>query len=255
MRSNFRIALSGTPVENSLADLWSLMHFLNPGFLGRHSEFQNRFFIPIQVCQDQSKIDQLKKLTAPFILRRVKTDRTIAPDLPDKQEAKIACHLTREQLSLYAAVVADATKDIDDASGIKRKSLVLTTLLRLKQICNHPGLLMPDRSRIAGRSGKLKRLTEIVTRLVQNGERGLVFTQFKQMGDLIQVHLQNVLGTEVMFLHGGIERSARQKLVERFQSDDGPQVFVLSLKAGGTGLNLTGANHVVHFDRWWNPAC
>ncbi len=255
LRSRFRIALSGTPVENSVGDLWSLMHFLNPGFLGRQSDFHERFFVPIQVFQDRDKTQQLRKLTAPFILRRVKTDKSIVPDLPEKFERKTTCTLTKEQASLYAAIVADATTDIDQASGMKRKSLVLTTLLRLKQICDHPALLVPDRMRIANRSGKLRMLTELLSSVISSGEKALVFTQFKAMGELIQHHLQTTFGTEILLLHGGTERSRRERMVERFQDEEnGPPVFVLSLKAGGSGLNLTRATHVIHFDRWWNPA-
>lgn len=255
IRTRFRVALSGTPVENSVADLWSLMNFLNPGFLGRYADFQQRFFVPIQVFQDSQKTQQLRKLTAPFILRRLKTDKSILPDLPEKSERNAICNLTKEQASLYAAVVADATRDIDSISGMKRKALVLTTFMRLKQICDHPALLVPDRMRIGARSGKLKRLTEALSAVLGAGERALVFTQFKQMGDLIQSHLQTTFGAEVLFLHGGVERSARERMVHRFQTEqDGPRIFVLSLKAGGTGINLTRANHVFHFDRWWNPA-
>lgn len=255
LRSRFRIALSGTPVENCVADLWSLMHFLNPGFLGRQSDFHERFFVPIQVFQDHEKTRQLRKLTAPFILRRLKTDKNIVSDLPEKRERKVTCTLTKEQASLYAAVLSDATADIDQASGMRRKSLVLTTLLRLKQICDHPALIVPDRQRISNRSGKLRMLTEMLSGIISAGERALVFTQFTDMGEIIQQHLQTTFGTEVLYLHGGTERSRRERMVERFQQDDsGPPVFVLSLKAGGTGLNLTRAAHVFHFDRWWNPA-
>lgn len=222
---------------------------------GDYSEFKDRFYVPIQVFQDKEKTDQLKRLTAPFILRRLKTDKSIVPDLPEKHERKTSCYLTKEQATLYAAVVENATDSIDESSGMKRKSLVLTTLLRLKQICDHPALFIKDKSRMAERSGKLKRLAEMSRSIIDAGERILIFTQFTQMGGIIQQHLQNTLGKEVLFLHGGIERSQRVRMVERFQSaENGPLIFVLSLKAGGTGLNLTAANHVFHFDRWWNPA-
>jgi superfamily II DNA or RNA helicase len=255
LRSQFRIALTGTPVENSVGDLWSLMNFLNPGLLGNRNAFKERFFKPIQVFQDQEKVEQLKCLTNPFILRRLKTDRSIVPDLPEKFERKTRCHLTKEQASLYAAVVGEATESLDAASGMKRKSLVLTTMLRLKQICDHPALVLKDTTRRTGRSGKLKRLTEMLQAVLSNGERALIFTQFASMGEIIQNHLQSITGKEVLFLHGSTSREERERMVERFQSSpDGPPFFVLSLKAGGTGLNLTRANHVFHFDRWWNPA-
>lgn len=256
LRSRFRLALTGTPVENTVSDLWSLMHFLNPGFLGRQADFHERFFVPIQVFQDAEKTRQLRRLTAPFILRRLKSDKSIMPELPEKLERKTTCTLTKEQATLYAAAVADATAVLDQTSGIKRKSLVLTTLLRLKQICNHPALVLPERSRIAGRSGKLRMLTEMLSAVIATGERALVFTQFKDMGALIQQHLQSTFGTEVLFLHGGTDRAKRERMVMRFQADEdnAPPIFVLCLKAGGSGLNLTKATHVFHFDRWWNPA-
>ncbi|MCC7528852.1 MAG: DEAD/DEAH box helicase family protein, partial [Candidatus Melainabacteria bacterium] len=200
LKSNFRVALSGTPVENNVGDLWSLMNFLNPGYLGRYSEFKDRFYVPIQVFQDQEKTEQLKRLTAPFVLRRLKTDKSIIPDLPEKHERKTSCYLTKEQATLYAAVVESATNSIDEATGMKRKSLVLTTLLRLKQICDHPALFITDKSRLAERSGKLKRLAEMSRNIIDGGESILIFTQFKQMGGIIQQHLQNTLGKEVLFL-------------------------------------------------------
>ncbi len=255
LHSEFRVALTGTPVENSVGDLWSLMNFINPGLLGSRTAFKEQFFKPIQIFQDQDKSQQLKQLTGPFILRRLKTDKSIVPDLPEKHERKTRCHLTKEQASLYAAVVGEASESLDEATGMKRKSIVLTTLLRLKQICDHPALMLKGTTRGSSRSGKLKRLTEMLEGVLANDERALIFTQFAQMGEMIQGHLQNVTGKEVLFLHGATSREDRERMVERFQSHrDGPQLFVLSLKAGGTGLNLTRANHVFHFDRWWNPA-
>jgi len=254
--SKFRIALTGTPVENSVGDLWSLMNFINPGLLGGRSEFKEEFLKPIQIFQDQEKTQKLKSLTAPFILRRLKTDKTIVTDLPEKFERKTQCYLTKEQASLYAGIAAEATNSLENSHGIKRKSIVLTTLLRLKQICDHPALVLKDKSRPAGRSGKLKRLAEMLEHVLSNEERALIFTQFTEMGSMIRNYLQNVTGREVLFLHGGTSRRDRDHMVERFQSqnEDSPQLFVLSLKAGGTGLNLTKANHVFHYDRWWNPA-
>jgi len=254
LNSRFRIALTGTPVENSVGDLWSLMNFLNPGLLGSHSSFKEKFFKPIQIFQNEDKMHLLKRLTGPFILRRLKTDKSIVTDLPEKFERKTRCHLSKEQASLYGAIVGEAAKELDNVTGMKRKSLVLTTMMRLKQICDHPALVVKNRSAGSGRSGKLKRLTEMLEQILINDERALIFTQFAQMGQIIQNHVQSVTGKEVLFLHGGTGRNARDRMVERFQNQDGPPVFVLSLKAGGTGLNLTRANHVFHYDRWWNPA-
>jgi SNF2 family DNA or RNA helicase len=251
----YRIALTGTPVENNVGDLWSIMEFLNPGFLGTQTEFKRRFFIPIQANRDPEAVGRLKRLTGPFILRRLKTDKSIIADLPEKLEMKVFCTLTREQASLYAAVVNDVGQALDAADGIQRKGLVLATLSKLKQVCNHPAQFLGDNSPVPGRSGKLARLTEMLEEMLAIGERALIFSQFSEMGALLRRHLQDTFGREVLFLHGGVPKAQRDRMVERFQSDDhAPPLFILSLRAGGTGLNLTRANHVFHFDRWWNPA-
>jgi SNF2 family DNA or RNA helicase len=250
-----RIALTGTPVENNVGDLWSIMEFLNPGLLGSQAEFKRTFFVPIQASHDAAAMERLKRVTGPFILRRLKTDRTVIADLPEKMEMKVFCTLTREQASLYQAVLSDAEKAIAKAEGIERKGVVLATLSKLKQVCNHPAQLLADNSPIPGRSGKLARLTEMIQEVMESGERALIFSQFAEMGAIVRSHLQATFGREVLFLHGGVPRAARERMVERFQSaHEGPLAFVLSLKAGGTGLNLTRATHVFHFDRWWNPA-
>lgn len=254
--ADYRIALTGTPVENNVGDLWSLMEFLNPGLLGTQASFKRNYFVPIQANRDEEATARLKRLTAPFILRRLKTDKTIISDLPDKLEMKVFCTLTKEQASLYAAVVKDASEALDETEGIQRKGVVLATLSKLKQVCNHPAQFLGDNSAITNRSGKLARLTEMLEEVFAADERALVFTQFAEMGAIIQRHLQETFGHEVLFLHGATPKKRRDEMVTRFQSDDRqvPRVFLLSLKAGGTGLNLTGANHVFHFDRWWNPA-
>lgn len=252
--ADYRIALTGTPVENNIGDLWSIMEFLNPGFLGTQAAFKRSFFVPIQARRDPEAIQRLKKITGPFILRRLKTDKSIIHDLPEKMEMKVFCNLTKEQASLYEAVVNDVTEALQSAEGIQRKGLVLSTLSKLKQICNHPAHFAGDRSSIPNRSGKLARLTEMLEEVHEIGDRALIFTQFTEMGSLLQTYLQEQFGREVLFLHGGVAKKSRDQLVERFQCDEGPNLFILSLKAGGTGLNLTQANHVFHFDRWWNPA-
>jgi SNF2 family DNA or RNA helicase len=255
LKADFRIALTGTPVENHVGDLWSIMEFLNPGFLGNQAEFRRTFFVPIQAQQDAEASNRLKRLTGPFLLRRLKTDKAIIADLPDKLEMKVFCNLTREQATLYAAIVADLNREIPESEGIQRKGLILGALTKLKQVCNHPAHFLGDNSAIPGRSGKLARLTEMLEEIFQTPEKVLIFTQFTEMGDIIQRHLQETFGREVLYLHGGVTRLNRVRMVERFQNDPaGPSVFLLSLKAGGTGLNLTAANHVFHFDRWWNPA-
>ena len=256
IRAPARIALTGTPVENNVGDLWSLMEFLNPSFLGTQAEFKRSFFVPIQAARDADATARLKRLTGPFILRRLKTDRSIIADLPAKMEMKVFCTLTKEQASLYQAVVADMMDTLKSKEDdIQRKGIVLATLSKLKQVCNHPAQFLGDNSPLPGRSGKLARLTEMMEEVIETGDRALVFTQFAEMGGMLKHQLEETFGRETLFLHGGVPKAQRDRMVERFQKDEGgPSVFILSLKAGGTGLNLTRASHVFHFDRWWNPA-
>ncbi|OGO40481.1 MAG: hypothetical protein A2Z04_07725 [Chloroflexi bacterium RBG_16_57_9] len=253
--AGYRVALTGTPVENRLSELWSIMEFLNPGYLGSQKDFRTRFALPIERYRDQAATQRLKSLVQPFILRRLKTDPKIIQDLPDKLEMKVFCTLTREQATLYEAVVQDALKQIEEAEGMQRRGIILATLTKLKQVCNHPAQFLGDQSSLPGRSGKLARLTEMLEEVFSVGDRALVFTQYAEMGKMLQAHVADALGGEVLFLHGGTPRKQREKLIARFQADEpGSMAFILSLKAGGTGLNLTKANHVFHFDRWWNPA-
>ena len=255
LASDFRVALTGTPVENHVGDLWAIMDFLNPGLLGSQTAFRDSFFKPIQLYGDSAAAERLRRITGPFILRRLKTDTSIIAELPEKQEIKTYCPLTREQASLYAAVVKEIEEDLQAAEGMRRRGLILSALIRLKQVCNHPAHFLGDNSAAAGRSGKLNRLVEMLDEAIASGDRALVFSQFAEMGAILKRHLQDVFGREVFFLHGGVDRKLRDRMVERFQDDgDGPPVFVLSLKAGGTGLNLTRARYVFHFDRWWNPS-
>ena len=253
--ADYRIALTGTPVENHVGDLWSIMQFLNPGLLGSQAEFKRNYFQPIQADRDGAAAARLQKATGPFILRRLKTDRSIIDDLPEKNETKQYCNLTREQATLYEAVLREAETRLESAEGMERRGSILDTLTKLKQACNHPRQLLGDNSAIAGRSGKLARLQELLDEALPAGDRVLVFSQFAEMGTILQRHVQETYGLETPFLHGGVSRKQRDRMVQRFQGDpDGPQVFVLSLKAGGSGLNLPRANHVIHYDRWWNPA-
>ena len=189
VKADYRIALTGTPVENNVGDLWSIMEFLNPGFLGSQREFKEAFFIPIQAGRDPEAAEKLKRLTGPFVLRRLKTDKTIIADLPEKMEMKVFCTLTREQASLYEAVVKEAVRGLDDTEGIQRKGIVLATLSKLKQVCNHPAHFLGDNSPIPGRSGKLARLTEMVEEMLEVGDRVLIFSQFAEMGELLKKHL------------------------------------------------------------------
>jgi SNF2 family DNA or RNA helicase len=250
-----RIALTGTPVENRLSELWSIMAFTSPGLLGPAEKFRQRFSIPIERNADPGATEQLKRVTGPFILRRLKTDKSVIADLPDKLEMKVFCNLTPEQASLYQATVDDMMARIEEAEpGIERRGLVLATMAKLKQVCNHPAHLLGDGSRLDGRSGKLARLEEICDEVVEAGDKALCFTQYAEFGRMLQPYLAARLGCEVAFLHGGVPKKRRDEMVRSFQDQTDPAVFLLSLKAGGTGLNLTAASHVIHVDRWWNPA-
>ncbi|MGW4424971.1 DEAD/DEAH box helicase [Streptosporangium sp. NPDC004631] len=249
-----RLALTGTPVENHLSDLWSIMEFCNPGLLGPAVRFRRRHQEPIELRRDEDATAALKRATGPFVLRRLKTDRSIISDLPEKLEMKVWCTLTPEQAELYESVVNDMLHRIDGFHGIERRGNVMATMTRLKQICNHPAHLLKDGSRLAGRSGKLARLEELAAEIVEEGDKALIFTQYTEFGSLLQPYLAALLDRPVLWLHGGLSKSRREELVERFQRDEEPMLFLLSLKTAGTGLNLTAAGHVIHVDRWWNPA-
>ncbi len=282
-----RIALTGTPLENRLTELWSIIDFLNPGYLGSGGEFRRRFALPIERYHDRHRSQQLRGLVQPFVLRRLKSDPSVITDLPEKLETREYCYLTPEQATLYQTCVSDMLAAAERSEGIQRRGLVLAGLIKLKQICNHPAQFLKEAGEAAGfasaaaagrppapgRSGKCQRLVEMLQEVVAAGDRALVFTQFRQMGHILQGMLRQVLDRDVLFLHGGTPAGQRQAIVAEFQGDappasarrvssngspgrkgERPPVLILSLKAGGVGLNLTAANHVFHFDRWWNPA-
>jgi SNF2 family DNA or RNA helicase len=260
LNTQFRIALTGTPVENRLTELWSIMDFLNPGYLGPKNFFQRRFAIPIERYGDTDSLRTLRSLVQPFILRRLKTDRSIIQDLPDKQEMTIFCGLTADQAALYQKLVDQSLVEIESADGIQRRGMILALLTKLKQVCNHPILFKdgsgktPDHS-LSSHSGKLQRLQAMLEEVLAEGDRALIFTQFAEWGKLLQADLERHFQREVLFLYGSSSKKQREDMIDRFQNDpQGPRIFILSLKAGGVGLNLTRANHVFHFDRWWNPA-
>jgi SNF2 family DNA or RNA helicase len=254
LRSTHRIALTGTPMENRLSELWSVMDFLNPGVLGSAERFRQRFAVPVERYGDTEAAGRLRDITRPYLLRRLKTDRDIIDDLPDKIEIVQDYRLTTEQASLYRTVVDDMLEKIEGADGISRRGNVLAAMTKLKQICNHPAQLLHDGSPVGQRSGKVTRLEEVLAEILAEGDRALCFTQFTEFAELLVPHLSARFDQEVLFLHGGTPKKRRDEMVERFQSGDGPSIFLLSLKAGGTGLTLTAANHVLHLDRWWNPA-
>jgi SNF2 family DNA or RNA helicase len=259
--ADFRLALTGTPVENRVSELWSIMHFLNPGFLGGQKTFRRDFALPIEKYGDEDAAQRLRRLTRPFVLRRVKTDPTVIRDLPDKQEMKVYCYLSAEQATLYEAVVRDGLAAVaeQEEEGMARRGLVLSMLMQLKQVCNHPAQYLHETEAYDpladdGRSGKLNRLFDLLEEALAEGDRLLIFSQFTEMASLLKPALQQRFGVPALYLHGGLSAKKRAEMVAQFQSDAGPPIFLLSLKAGGTGLNLTRANHVFHFDRWWNPA-
>ena len=251
----FRIALTGTPVENRLLELWSIMEFLNPGYLGKREHFRQQFVLPIERYNDDLAAAELRRLAQPFLLRRLKTDPSIISDLPEKNEMVVFCSLTQEQEALYTQVIEETMARVEASEGVQRRGLVLSLLLKLKQVTNHPAHYLGEQEPLEDRSGKLSRLTEMLEEALSIGDRALIFTQFVEMGHLLRGHLVKTLGREALFLHGGTPASKREQMVRSFQEDrTGAPIFVLSLRAGGVGVNLTRANHVFHFDRWWNPA-
>jgi hypothetical protein len=254
LRAAQKLALTGTPVENRLSELWAILDAVNPGVLGSQTRFREQFAGPIERNGDPAAAARLRALTQPFVLRRTKADRRLLPDLPDKIEQLAFAQLTHEQAILYQQVVDQLLVDAKDLEGMQRRGRVLAALTRLKQICNHPAQALKDGSRLAGRSGKLTRFDELVEELLDVEERALVFTQFREMGDLLQIHVRDRFALDARFLHGGVDRAGRDRMVAEFQDGAGAPLLIVSLRAGGIGLNLTAASQVIHYDRWWNPA-
>jgi non-specific serine/threonine protein kinase len=252
LKATARFALTGTPVENRAGDLWSIFDFLNPGLLGTASAFSR--FIRGRGDSDQPDYGPLRALTRPYILRRLKTDKRIIADLPEKTEVRAWCSLTKAQAALYQQAVSELAKALDDADGIQRKGLVLAFIMRFKQICNHPSQWLGDGGYAPEGSGKFARLRELAEEIAERQEKALVFTQFREITAPLSAFLGDIFGRSGLVLHGGTAVGQRRKLVESFQRDDGPPFFILTVKAGGSGLNLTQAAQVIHFDRWWNPA-
>ena len=252
LRAKARIALTGTPVENHLGDLWSIFDFINPGLLGNAKQFSR--YAKGLADRTENPYGPLRELVRPYILRRMKTDKSVIADLPDKTEIKALCGLSRRQTALYGQAVADLEKSLEDADGIQRKGVVLAMLTRLKQICNHPSQWLSDNVWAEEDSGKWGRLREIAEVVAAKQEKMLVFTQFREMTGPLAAFLGQIFGRSGLVLHGETAVKSRKALVQRFQEDETEPFFVLSLKAGGSGLTLTAASHVVHVDRWWNPA-
>ncbi len=252
LKARARIALTGTPVENRLSDLWAIFDFINPGLLGSAREFSS--YAKRLAERPHNPYGPLRDLIRPDVLRRLKTDKSVIADLPDKTEIKAYCHLSRKQAALYQQAVCELAKGLAETEGIQRRGMVLAFLLRFKQICNHPSQWLGDGAWNESDSGKLARLREIAEVLAARQEKALVFTQFREMTEPLAAFLGGVFGKPGLVLHGGTVVKKRKDLVKRFQEDESVPFFVLSVKAGGTGLNLTAAAHVIHFDRWWNPA-
>jgi len=254
LKAPVKIAMSGTPVENRLTEYWSIFDFSNKSYLGTLAKFKDNFAKPIEIDRDQAQLKKFRKMTSPFILRRVKTDKTIIKDLPDKIEKNQFCGLTSEQTAIYQNVIDSTMKDIEESEGIARKGLVLKLITALKQICNHPRQFLKKGDESPTISGKTVLLFDLLRSILDNEEKVLIFTQYREMGNLLVKLLEEEFGLDIPFLHGGVSRKGRDEMVEDFQNNRNTKVFILSLKAGGTGLNLTAASNVIHYDLWWNPA-
>ena len=255
IKSDIRIAMSGTPVENRLMEYWSIFDFANPGYLGNTNWFNEQYAKPIEINQDKKRLEKFRSITSPFIMRRIKTDKTIISDLPDKIENNQICSLTKEQAALYKSVTHDLMNDVENAEGINRRGIILKLLTILKQICNHPLQYLKNGSEVKPeQSGKMMLLFQLLETIYENGEKVLIFSQYREMGSLLRTAIHEHFGKKALQLHGGNTRKERDEMVHSFQTNPLSDTFILSLKAGGTGLNLTAASHVIHYDLWWNPA-
>jgi len=255
LKAQHVIAMSGTPVENRLSEYWSIFDFSNKGYLGALSSFKEQYIKPIELLRDHVQLESFKKITAPFIMRRVKTDKTIISDLPDKVETDDICMLTPEQTALYQGFLESMMPSIEgEEEGVRRQGLIFKLMIALKQICNHPSNFLKKDTIQTDLSGKTQMLVSLLDNILEAGEKVLIFTQYKEMGDLLVKFVQENYHMKPLWLHGACSRKERDEMVETFQNKNMPKIMILSLKAGGTGLNLTQANHVIHYDLWWNPA-
>ncbi len=255
LKAKSRIAMSGTPVENRLLELWSIFDFINPGYLGKHQDFIKKMAMPIEKYRDREKIKKLKKATAPFLLRRTKSDKKVIKDLPQKAVKNEYCYLSKEQAAIYQQVTDTMMQEIEQGEGIARKGLVFKLMTALKQICNHPVHYTKKGSPRKEHSGKAEKTLFLLENIIARGEKALLFTQYREMGEVLVKLIQEELDTEPLFFHGSLSRKKREQIVETFQTNSKTSpVMIVSLKAGGSGLNLTAANNVIHYDLWWNPA-
>ena len=255
LRGQSFIAMSGTPVENRLMELWSIFDFINQGYLGKRQDFIKNVAVPIEKYRDKEKIRKLRQAVAPFLLRRVKSDKTVIRDLPRKAVKNEYCYLSREQAALYQQVTDSVMREIEQGEGIARKGLVFKLMTALKQICNHPVQYTKKGSARKAHSGKAEKALFLVENIIARGEKALLFTQYREMGELLVNLIQEEMQEEALFFHGGLSRKKRDQMVEEFQANGRVSpLMVVSLKAGGSGLNLTAATNVIHYDLWWNPA-
>ncbi len=254
IKSKHKIALSGTPVENRLSEYWSIFDFINKGYLSTLKQFRQNYILPIEKEKNQDTLENFKQITQPFILRRLKSDKNIIKDLPDKITNDIYCDLSKQQVSLYKEILDSSMDEVDANEGIKRKGLVLKLITSLKQVCNHPSQYSKSKKYNVDDSGKMQALMNILENILESNEKVLIFTQYVQMGNIMKKLVEDKFNEEVLFLHGSLSRKKRDELVKRFQKNTQSKIFIISLKAGGTGLNLTAASNVIHYDLWWNPA-
>ena len=254
IKAEVKIAMSGTPVENRLSEYWSIFDFTNKGYLGSLANFKTDFAKPIEIDRDQNQLDVFKKITEPFIMRRLKSDKSVIKDLPEKIEKDQYCKLTPQQTAIYQNVLETTMQAVETAEGVARKGIVLKLITALKQVCNHPKQFLKKGDADPALSGKTQLLFDLMKQILEKGDKTLIFTQYQEMGNMLKEMLEKEFELEISFLHGGVSRKKRDEMVEAFQKNRTTRVLILSLKAGGTGLNLTQANNVIHYDLWWNPA-
>ena len=246
--------MSGTPVDNRLSEYWSIFDFTNKGYLNTLKQFKTNYITPIEKERNKHTLDNFRQITQPFILRRLKSDKNIIKDLPDKIVNDVYCNLTKEQIAMYKNTLDAAMEDVEANDGIKRKGLILKMINSLKQICNHPAQFSKAKNQSIEESGKMEVLINTLQNILDNGEKVIIFTQYVQMGEIMQKLIKEKFKTEALFLHGSLTRKKRDSMVDKFQNNPQSKIFIVSLKAGGTGLNLTAAQNVIHYDLWWNPA-
>ena len=249
-----KVALTGTPIENKLMDYWSIFDFVNKGYLSTKDDFKRNYVVPIEKLEDEDILENLKTIAKPFVMRRLKSDDDIKKELPDKFVNDIYCSLTKKQVKLYTAILEEIFFDIENSKGIQRKGIILKILTALKQTCNHPAQFLDIKNPKISDSGKMELLVNILENILSNDEKVIIFTQYVEMGKLIQQLVSKKFKQEVLFLHGSQSMKEKTRIIDTFQEDDSYKIFVATLKTGGTGLNLTAARNVIHYDLWWNPA-